>query len=155
MGRRRSGKIPAPFLTLPVWEPVIVNYVPVAVFRHPMSVAQSLQKRNDFSIERGPRLWNEYNERLLEIADREDEILFIDFDGGRSHIRSRLQLLAERVSGLQYTAGAVEPYNEGLRTSDNRASIPNESVRRTYHAIREQATSHNACTEPSPSSLEE
>ena len=100
MGKRRSGKIPAPFLTLPVWEPVIVNYVPVAVFRHPMSVAQSLQKRNDFSIERGLRLWNDYNERLLEIADREDEILFVDFDGGRSHIRSRLQLLAERVSGL-------------------------------------------------------
>lgn len=99
-------------------------------------------------------MWNEHNERLLEIADREDEILFIDFDGGRSHIRSCLQLLAEQVPGLQYTTGAVEPYNEGLRTSDNQASIPNERIRRTYHAIRKRAASHNAA-EPSPSSVED
>jgi len=147
-------KDPRNILTLPVWRPLIINYVPVAVFRHPMSVAQSLQKRNDFSIERGLRLWNDYNKRLLGIADREDEILFVDFDGGRSHIRSRLQLLAEQVPELQYTTGAVEPYNEGLRTSDNRASIPNEDVRSTYDAIQEHVTSRKVYTKPSSSSTD-
>lgn len=148
-GRTTVWKDPRNILTFPVWRPLIVNYFPVVVFRHPMSVAQSLQKRNGFLIERGLRLWKEYNERLLDIADREDEVLFIDFDGGIRHIRSRLQRLAEYVSGLQYKTDAVEPYDESLRTSDNRTSISNEDVRRTYDAIREHAASRNTDTESS------
>ncbi|MFB6271678.1 MAG: hypothetical protein ABEL51_02165 [Salinibacter sp.] len=143
-GRTTVWKDPRNILTLPVWRPVIVNYVPVAVFRHPMSVAQSLQKRNGFPIERGIRLWTDYNERLIDIADQEDEMLFLDFDGGISHIRSRLRLLAQHVPELQYEPDAVDPYDEGLRTSDNRTSVPNKAVQRTYDAIRERATSQKA-----------
>ena len=39
-------KDPRTVLTFPAWKPLLANYMPVVVFRHPMSVARSLKKRN-------------------------------------------------------------------------------------------------------------
>src|SRR5438132_6905958 len=46
-------KDPRTVLTFPLWKPLLRNYTPVAIFRHPMSVARSLQRRDGFSLEKG------------------------------------------------------------------------------------------------------
>ncbi len=39
----------------------------IATYRHPMAVADSLQKRDAIPIEQGLKLWMHYNQRLLEL----------------------------------------------------------------------------------------
>ncbi len=55
--------------------------VPVGIFRHPLAVASSLQRRNGFSIERGLELWHRYNVELLAALER-DPFPLVDFDAG-------------------------------------------------------------------------
>ena len=105
-----------------------------------MSVARSLERRNNFKIEKGLGLWNEYNKRILDIADQEDEALFVNFDGGVNHIRSRIRQLSKMVKGLQFNTEAVGFYDEDLRTSDNCTQIPIEDVHNTYTELIERSS---------------
>ena len=66
-------KDPRTLLTLPFWQDGLkraeVKYV--GTFRHPLSVAKSLNARQaDLSIEKGVILWYRYNEQLLEYRRR-------------------------------------------------------------------------------------
>jgi len=138
--RTAVWKDPRTVLTFPVWKPLMMNYMPVVVFRHPMSVACSLEKRDQFSIAKGLHLWTEYNQRILDIVDAEDRVLYIDFDGGLDHIRSQMKRLTQIDSQLQYDPASIEFYDEGLRTADERTKIPDEEAKRIYVTLRDFAS---------------
>jgi len=51
----------------------------IGIFRHPLKVAESLKKRNNFSYEKSIKLWKQYNSKLLELLSTHQGIL-LDFD---------------------------------------------------------------------------
>ena len=130
-------KDPRTTITYPVWRPLIARPVRVALFRHPVSVARSLHKREGFSQERGLQLWLDYNRRLLQIADQED-VLFIDFDGGLDHIDTAIRRLVQRTP-LHYVPSALDFYDDSLRHADQRAAVPEGDVRAVYAELQRRA----------------
>jgi hypothetical protein len=130
-------KDPRTTLTYPAWKPLIARPTLVALFRHPVSVAQSLQKRENFSLERGLRLWLDYNRRLLQIAERED-VLFVDFDGGLGHIDASIRQLV-RHTPLHYDAAALDFYDDSLRSADRFGDIPDATIESVYAELQRYA----------------
>jgi hypothetical protein len=61
-------------LTYPIWSAMVRPQV-VLCLRNPLEVAQSLAKRNGFSIDKGLNLWRLYQRRLLESVDLTDCIV--------------------------------------------------------------------------------
>ncbi|MGK0420582.1 MAG: hypothetical protein ACJAT9_000240 [Polaribacter sp.] len=60
-------KDPRTLLLLDEWKRVLnKDFQLIGSFRHPMAVAQSLEKRNGFSIEKGLQLWYNYNQVMIE-----------------------------------------------------------------------------------------
>ncbi|OGW38362.1 MAG: hypothetical protein A2Y97_14385 [Nitrospirae bacterium RBG_13_39_12] len=58
-------KDPRTLLVLEGWMEVILSLQLVGIYRHPLLVAESLLRRDKFSIEKGLSLWARYNEKLL------------------------------------------------------------------------------------------
>ena len=63
-------KDPRTVFTLPGWLRVLPSARLVGSFRHPMAVALSLKKRNNFEFEFSLGLWQAYNSRLLDTSVR-------------------------------------------------------------------------------------
>lgn len=63
LGKIDIFKDPRTLLLLDFWGDL--NYI--GIFRHPTAVANSLKRRNNFSLEFGYRLWFIYNKKLLEL----------------------------------------------------------------------------------------
>lgn len=61
-------KDPRNCLFLPLWQSLLDPLPVVVVARNPLEVAQSLQRRNGFSIAHGLALWHVYNQRLIDAA---------------------------------------------------------------------------------------
>jgi|GEM_PF-498461 len=72
-------KDPRTLFTLNGWLELLPDAHFIATFRNPYAVAQSLQKRNGFPIDRGLALWRGYNEQLLSVCAEQD-IFLISFD---------------------------------------------------------------------------
>jgi hypothetical protein len=58
-------KDPRTVLAIEGWLEALPELVLAGIFRHPLAVAQSLQRRDNFPIRKGLNLWVHYNERLL------------------------------------------------------------------------------------------
>lgn len=58
-------KDPRTVLALDGWLEALPDLLLAGVIRHPLAVAQSLLKRDNFPIRKGLDLWRHYNERLL------------------------------------------------------------------------------------------
>lgn len=58
-------KDPRTLWTLEGWLDVLDTVRPIGIFRHPASVAASLEERNGIPFEDGLKLWVRYNNRLL------------------------------------------------------------------------------------------
>jgi hypothetical protein len=110
-------KDPRAVLTFPAWKPFLRNYRIVAVYRHPLSVAKSLQARDAFDLERGLQLWASYNERLLEICEKEQDVQWIDFDRGADHIAKVIGNVVG-AAGLTCHADIARLYAPEMRNSD-------------------------------------
>jgi len=63
-------KDPRTVLVLNGWLEVLSNVSFVGTFRHPVSVALSLARRNGFSFTKSFRLWKFYNEKLLQYHEQ-------------------------------------------------------------------------------------
>lgn len=59
-------KDPRTTLTIRLYLPHLENPHFIPIFRNPLEVAKSLRRRNNYSIEKGVRLANIYNTRLLD-----------------------------------------------------------------------------------------
>lgn len=62
-------KDPRSLFTFPFWKAGISSVRLVGTFRHPMSVARSLNFRNQIPIEDGLALWYAYNSKLLALHE--------------------------------------------------------------------------------------
>jgi len=66
-------------LTLPFWQEAIPRLEYAGTFRHPLLVAQSLQRRDRMPLEYALNMWCAYNERLLEVY-RQKPFPIVSFD---------------------------------------------------------------------------
>src|SRR6266511_3480642 len=72
-------KDPRNSLTLPFWQDVLPGLKTIVMVRNPLEVAYSMRERNGTSYSFGLRLWEIYNQRLMETA-REQERLVTHYD---------------------------------------------------------------------------
>ncbi|NOX38923.1 MAG: tetratricopeptide repeat protein [Calditrichaeota bacterium] len=59
-------KDPRNCITFPFWKALIPNLKTIIIFRNPIDVAASLQKRDGFSLEKSLDLWFRYNSALVK-----------------------------------------------------------------------------------------
>jgi len=115
-------KDPRTLLTLEGWLEALPTLELVGIFRHPLAVAESLHRRNGFSIDKGLDLWSTYNRRLLRYRERFGfPIVCFDIDG--------LTELVRRLStslGLPPATGPLDFFAADLRhvAPDDDALVP-------------------------------
>ena len=131
-------KDPRTVITFPLWRPMLKRCVILAAYRHPLSVARSLLRRDGFDLERGLELWRNYNARLVSIASRENSVYWLDFDGGPEHTARVLGRLASD-TGLKFGPEVMDAYEPDLRTSDLREEIADETIRNLYGTLRRKS----------------
>lgn len=62
-------KDPRTTLTIKGWLPFLTNPHFICCFRQPLEVAESLNKRDKLPIDKGLKMWQTYNKRLLDFLD--------------------------------------------------------------------------------------
>eukprot|EP00027_Filamoeba_sp_ATCC50430_P014677 CAMPEP_0168578456 /NCGR_PEP_ID=MMETSP0413-20121227/21341_1 /TAXON_ID=136452 /ORGANISM="Filamoeba nolandi, Strain NC-AS-23-1" /LENGTH=289 /DNA_ID=CAMNT_0008612301 /DNA_START=128 /DNA_END=997 /DNA_ORIENTATION=- len=95
-------------LTLPVWKQVLQRSFVVFVYRHPVEVARSLEKRNGFSLEYGLALWEFYTIYAFRcLAEMDCTILVVDYsellscaEGVASRLHASLTDFGTKVDAL-------------------------------------------------------
>jgi len=81
-------KDPKTLTALTGWQELIGGMTYIGVYRHPLSVARSLEFRNKLSIEHGLSLWLHYNELLVQALDRyRFPLLSFDWDEETFHTK--------------------------------------------------------------------
>src|SRR5215472_18108895 len=68
-------KDPRNSLTLPFWTQVLAGLKTVVVVRNPLEVAHSMHERNGTSYSFGLRLWEIYNQRLIEASSGKERLI--------------------------------------------------------------------------------
>jgi len=92
------------------------NFVIIGIFRHPLKVAESLKKRDDFTYEKSLNLWKNYNENLLILIKKCDGFL-LDFDWPQRKLLSEIKLISHKL-GLAENIDLSEWYTKKLFRSD-------------------------------------
>jgi GT2 family glycosyltransferase/glycosyltransferase involved in cell wall biosynthesis len=68
-------KDPRNSLTLPFWQNLLPGMKTLIMVRNPLEVAHSMKERNRTSYSFGLRLWEIYNQRVIETARRQDRLV--------------------------------------------------------------------------------
>ena len=117
------------------------NFVVVGIFRDPLKVAESLKKRDNFSYEQSIRLWQIYNQNLLDILQKYDGFL-LDFDLPKKKLLEQFKLVSKKL-GLAKNIDLSEWYTEDLLISDKTYqksySLPNE-IKHIYSKLKKRST---------------
>ena len=129
-------KDPRMLITWNAWKPLIKNYCIVGIFRHPLSVANSLNKRNNLPNKDGLNLWKKYNKILLSIS-KEENVTLIDFDNP-DIFKDTICSILEKLN-LSFNENALKFYNPKNRYSDNLDKIENEKIHKMYEFFKIQA----------------
>lgn len=111
-------KDPRTCLTLPFWQHLLPPLSYVVCLRHPMDVADSLQHRNGFSIEKGIYLWLLYNKAIL-LNTRRDSRLVVLYE----RLVTDTQVETERLSKQ---LGMAERANQGWVKDEVNAFVDRE-----------------------------
>jgi len=125
-------KDPRTLLTLEGWLEALPGLELVGIFRHPIAVAESLRRRNGFSIEKGLELWSAYNDRLLRYRERYGfPVLCFDADG----LTELIGRLAGSL-GLPSATGPLDFFEAELRHAapDDPTLVP-DRVRRLHQEL--------------------
>lgn len=122
-------KDPRILLCLDSWRKYLPkNFIIVGIFRHPLKVAESLKKRNNFSYEKSLNLWKIYNQILLDILAKNGGFL-LDFDWPKKKLLDQTNLIARKL-GLAKNIDLSDWYTEELLISDKtfkkNYSLPND-----------------------------
>lgn len=108
-------KDPRTVLTLDFWERVIVNPVFVGTIRNPISVANSLNRRDSkLSLAKGFDLWAHYNEIIISRM-RVTQFPLVSFDLPRNEYLLEMKLL---VASLGVSPTENQFFENKLRTSE-------------------------------------
>ena len=134
-------KDPRTIFTLDGWLEVLPDAECLGIFRHPMLVANSLHRRDGFTIEDGLALWQRYNEKLLEIG-RARPLLLIEFEDDPARLTRRLQWLGRRLD-LPRKFHAPRFFDDQLRHRLDPAVHVPDDVLAIYENLRSLAASAN------------
>lgn len=128
-------KDPRTLLTLDFWQEASLNASYVGTFRHPLSVARSLNKRSELPIEVGIALWDAYNSILLK-AIKAAPFPLICFDTTNDQYIKNLTYLYETLS-LENTNKSLLFFDDTLRTNnEDRANYPlTEKTKNLYKEL--------------------
>jgi len=126
-------KDPRVLLTLRGWLELVPDLERVGVFRHPLRVARSLERRNGMSTENAVALWQAYNEALLYELRRQPFPL-VCFDEEPGVLPDKL-LAAARALGLQEGPAAERFFTPDLRHAEPVEAAP-APARALYEELR-------------------
>lgn len=85
-----------PFI-LKSWIPYLPKkFIIVAIFRHPLKVAESLKRRDQFSYDESITLWKKYNEKLLECLEKYPGFL-LNFDWPEKRLVNETHLICKKL----------------------------------------------------------
>ncbi|WP_298607895.1 hypothetical protein [uncultured Thiothrix sp.] len=116
-------KDPRTLINLDFWLEGLKTRYPlhyIGTFRHPLTVAQSLNRRNGTPIEAGMALWYSYNARLLAHWELSPFPLLC-FDVDPNTYRNNFQQACEALS-LQFTSVEQPFFESQLRSTAERVS---------------------------------
>src|SRR5207244_3498372 len=68
-------KDPRNSVTLPFWQNLLPGLKTLIMVRNPLEVAHSMKERNGTSYSFGLRLWEIYNQRVIETAHEQDRLV--------------------------------------------------------------------------------
>jgi hypothetical protein len=133
-------KDPRTLFTLPFWLDTIEAPRFIGTFRHPHRVALSLNKRDNTPFEQGWALWQTYNQRLMELANKH-RFGLADFDlAPEVYLDNTLEKLLALGLDPQLAADGSDFFDSGLLNqtgSDvDQVSLP-ESVAALYQQLQE------------------
>ena len=120
-------------ITWEAWKPFIEKYTIIGVFRHPLSVAKSLQKRNQFDVLKSIDLWKKYNNKLISVKNHED-IKLIDFDNPDS-FKEKISMTLQQLD-LDFDENSLNFYNPKNRSSDYINSIEDSKIFKLYSLLK-------------------
>lgn len=109
-------KDPRCVLTLPFWLEGLSGSKIIATFRHPLSVAKSLEKRNGFTISKSLSLWNIYN-RLILKYHRQFNFPIVSYDWCPDKYNGSIANLVLQLGLLRENEKNIEPifYDKSLK----------------------------------------
>lgn len=111
-------KDPRISLTLPFWRPMLPRPRYVICLRHPMEVAQSLQTRDGFSLEKGLDLWLHYMTEAVR-GTCDSDVLIVAYedlvDGTEDEIQRIAAFVGRPAADLAASARAHIAENLALR----------------------------------------
>lgn len=127
-------KDPRALLVLDGWTQ-LVDIEPVGIFRHPVSVVESLASRGAFPREKALDLWLAYNRALLD-HHRRMPFPVVSFDVDPDQFADEVDRVVEEL-GLNPIAAGDRFFAEELRTNDKfrDAEVPAEAAE-VYAALR-------------------
>ncbi len=124
-------KDPRTLFTFDGWSEAMPNARLIATFRDPIAVAQSLNVRNGFPLERGLELWRAYNEKLLAICDQHD-VAVVSFDWSPLRYRQGLEALCTNI-GLKPPADGFTFFETRLRQNHSASPLELPPPLRSIH----------------------
>lgn len=111
----------------------------VASYRNPTSVALSLNKRNQFTPEKGMAIWLQYNLKLLSLCNRYS-VELINFDSEKHQYMERLQHIAKNL-GLNDLAAEDTFYQSSYLNSNARMKACPAEIIDVYKLLNNHASS--------------
>ena len=137
-------KDPRSLLYFDAWH----SYLPqdtiiIGIFRHPLKVAESLKKRNNFTYDKSLKLWKEYNKRLLAILDKNKGFL-IDFDWPKEKLLSEIQGIGEKL-GLVTDINLSEWHSDELLHSTIEKNYPiDNEIQELYSQLKNRSENNHS-----------
>ncbi len=126
-------KDPRTLLTLGGWEALVPDLERVGVFRHPLWVARSLERKNGLSIDDAVALWQVYNRVLLEELRRQSFPLLC-FDEEPDALQDKLGAAAEAL-GLRERSQDERFFAPELRHAEPAGAAP-PAAQALYEELR-------------------
>jgi hypothetical protein len=110
-GRPALLKDPRTLLTLSFWRASRVPYHVVAIVRHPLAVARSLEAWRGMPLAEGVALWSAHNRALAEDRARHD-VPLVDFDAPRATVIETVRAIAASFAPSVDAAALAAAYED-------------------------------------------
>lgn len=130
-------KDPRTLLTFDGWRSLVPDLELVAIFRHPVSVARSLETRNNFDLPSGVALWKTYNERLVRLH-RNAPFPLVSFDEEPDVLQLKLRKAGELI-GLDGAPDGEAFFADDLRSKPAAGAELPPDVAELYDELRRLA----------------
>ncbi len=105
-------KDPRTLLVLGAWTDTVPDLARLGIFRHPVAVARSLQRRDNTDLETGVALWRAYNKRLLRALET-TAFPLIAFNGEPDHLENAVSAALHDLFPDLLASGTLEPDRAG------------------------------------------